>query len=129
MQHIDIQQHLTVADKVLIGCLLILSLASYPLTRHMTKGGDTVRIEVNGAVYTTVPLHANQSIAVPGPLGNTMVTVQDGKVFVSESPCHAKICIRTGQVSHNGQLIVCVPNKVVIRITGEEKPEYDAITQ
>jgi hypothetical protein len=95
----------------------------------MTKGGDTVQIEVNGAVYTVVPLHTNQSFSVPGALGNTIVVVQDGEVFVTESPCRAKICIRTGHISHNGQLIVCVPNKVVVRVTGEEKPEYDAITQ
>jgi len=129
MKHINVQQHLTFADKVLIGCLIVLSLASYPLARHMTKEGNIVQIETNGRVYTSVPLHTNQSLPVPGPLGNTIVVVQDGEVFVTESPCRGKICIRTGHISHNGQLIVCAPNKVVIRITGDEKPEYDAITQ
>ena len=129
MKQINIQQHFTLADKVLIGCLILLSFASYPLVRHMTKGGDTVQIEVNSIVYTAVPLHTNQSLSVPGPLGNTIVVVQDGEVFVIESPCRAKICIRTGHISHNGQLIVCAPNKVVVRVTGDEEPEYDAITQ
>jgi hypothetical protein len=129
MKRINIQQHLTFADKVLIGCLIVVSLASYPLARRMTKGGDTVQIEVNGAVYMVVSLHTNQTLSVSGPLGNTIVVVQDGEVFVTESPCRAKICIRTGHISHNGQLVVCVPNKVVVRVTGDEKPEYDAITQ
>jgi hypothetical protein len=129
MRHINVQQHLTLADKVLIGCLIILSLASYPFVRRMTKAGETVQIEANGTVYELVSLHTNQSFSVPGPLGNTIVVVQDGKVSVAESPCRAKICVRTGHIAHNGDLIVCVPNKVVVRVTGNEELPYDAITR
>jgi hypothetical protein len=129
MKRLTVHQHLTFADKVLIGCLIGLSLASYPLLRSMTKEGDTVQIEVNGTVYKTVSLHTNQTLSVPGPLGYTIVTIQDGEVFVTESPCRAKICIRTGHISHSGQLIVCVPNKVVVRVMGKEELPYDAMTR
>jgi len=129
MERANIQPHLTFADKVLIGCLIVLSLASYPLVRRMTKAGNVVQIEVNGAVSTVAPLYTNQSFAAPGPLGNTNVVIQDGEVFVTESPCRNKICIRTGRIAHTGQLIVCVPNKVVVRVIGKEELPYDAVTR
>jgi hypothetical protein len=131
MQPIAFQQHLTLADKVLIGCLIFLSLTSYPIIRHMMNEGDTVQIEVNGTLYATMPLHSEQTLSVPGPLGKTEVIIKEGKVFVSASPCRNKICVRTGEISYSGQLIACVPNKVVIRVIGKADPDlpYDAITR
>lgn len=129
MRHVNIYEHLTFADKVLIGCLIVLSLASYPLVRRMTKEGHAVQIEVNGTVYKTVSLQTDQAFSVPGPLGNTEVVIEDGEVFVRESPCRAKICIRTGHISQSGQLVVCIPNKVVVRVVGEKVLPYDAVTR
>ena len=124
-----IHQHLTLGDKLLIGCLLVLSLVSYPLVKQATQAGNSVQIETDGNIFRVVSLHTNQTLAVPGPLGKTVVIIHDGTVHVSESPCSAKICIKMGEISHVGQLIVCVPNKIVIRVIGDEELPYDAVTQ
>jgi len=129
MRHISIQHHLTIGDKVLIGCLIALSFASFPLVRFVAREGDMVQIDVNGNWYKTLSLRVNQTISVPGNLGNTMVKIQQGEVFVVDSPCRNKVCVRTGHISHNGQLIVCAPNKVVVRVTGQETLPYDAVTR
>jgi len=129
MLKVNLRQHLTFGDKVLIGGLILLSLISFPLVRNMTKEGNSVQIETDGNLYEAVSLHTEQQFAVPGPLGKTLVVVRDGEVHVADSPCPAKICVKTGKISHTGQIIVCIPNKVVVRVTGEEDLEYDAITQ
>lgn len=127
----NVQQRLTLADKILIGGLILLSLAGYPFVRQFVKEGDTVEIEVDGKVYATVSLHSEQTLFVPGPLGHTEVVIQDGNVFVKDSPCRARICIRTGPITHGGHLIACVPNKVVVRVVGTKDSElpYDAVTR
>jgi hypothetical protein len=122
-------RRLTLGDKMLIGGLVLVSLASYPFVRGIQKTGKTVQIETNGNVYKVVSLSTNQTLAVSGPLGNTLVTIHQGEVHVADSPCRAKICVNTGNILHVGQLIVCVPNKVVVRIIGEEASSYDAVTQ
>ncbi len=129
MNAASIYRALTFGDKVLICGLLFLSLASYPFVKNVTREGSFVQIEVDGKVYNVVSLHTDQTFEVPGPLGNTFVVIQDGEVHVSESPCRAKICVRTGEIFHAGQLIVCVPNKVVVRVIGEEDSPYDAVTR
>ncbi|PIE35893.1 hypothetical protein CSA56_02275 [candidate division KSB3 bacterium] len=129
MGSMNLKAYLTVGDNILIGALLVLSLAGFPLVRSMTKAGNLVQIETDGKVYRVVSLHEDQALVVPGPLGETSVIIHDGEVYVSESPCRNKICIKTGHISLAGQMIACVPNKAVVRITGEQEAGYDAITQ
>jgi hypothetical protein len=39
------------------------------------------------------------------------------------------VCINSGHISLAGELIACIPNKVVIYIIGDEQADYDAVTQ
>ncbi len=129
MLKVNLRQHLTFGDKVLIGGLILLSLVSFPLVRNMAKEGNSVRIETDGDMYDVVSLYAGQRLAVPGPLGKTIVVVRNGEAHVADSPCPAKICVKTGKISHTGQIIVCIPNKVIVRVIGTEDLPYDAVTQ
>ena len=46
------------------------------------------------------------------------VEVKSGKVRISESDCHDKICEKTGFISSPMQTIVCLPNRISIRLIG-----------
>jgi len=48
------------------------------------------------------------------------ICVKNGEIYVSESTCRDKICLKTPPISHAGQTIVCAPGGIVIRIPGEE---------
>ena len=43
------------------------------------------------------------------------------------SDCRNQICVNDGSISQTNQSIVCLPNRVVIEITGKEE-KYDAIS-
>ncbi|GAK48874.1 hypothetical protein U14_00085 [Candidatus Moduliflexus flocculans] len=120
---------LTIGDIILIGALCVFSFASIPLFRVLTPPGTTVRIETDGKLFATAALSKNQTFAVPGPLGTTIVEIHDGHVHVAESPCSNKLCVKTGRIHLTGQLIACLPNKVVVRIVGNDDAPYDALTQ
>jgi hypothetical protein len=59
---------------------------------------------------------ADGTIPVEGPLGTTIVEVSQGRVRVLSSPCPEHICMNTGWISKTGQLIVCMPNRIVVRL-------------
>ena len=120
---------LTLGDKILIGALLLASLASVPLMRSMTAPGQIVRIETDGTLFQSVSLFENRTIAVPGPLGKTLVEIRDGRARIVASPCANKLCVNAGSIALTGHIIACIPNKVVVRITGGPPAAYDAITQ
>ena len=77
-----------------------------------------VEIAVSGQVVHSTPLGQNFRFEAHGPLGKTVVVCQDGYVWVEDSCCPNKLCVKTGKVRTPGQVIVCVPNEVVVRIVG-----------
>jgi len=54
-------------------------------------------------------------ITLEGPLGETIVKMEGGKVWVSSSPCPDQICIEMGKIPENGGFIACIPNRIIIR--------------
>ena len=82
------------------------------------KAAADVEIAVSGHVVHCTSLGDNFRFEALGPLGETVVVCQDGYVWVEDSCCPNKLCVKTGKVRTPGQVIVCVPNEVVVRIVG-----------
>ncbi|MCD6170047.1 MAG: NusG domain II-containing protein [Candidatus Latescibacteria bacterium] len=118
---------LTTSDKALIVALLVLSFASFWIIPGAGKQGGAVLIEQNGKLIKMLPLDRETTVNVEGPLGTTVVKVEKGKARIIRSPCPRKLCLRMGSISKAGEMVVCVPNKVVVRIKG--KQEIDAVTE
>ena len=58
-----------------------------------------------------------------------VVEIKDGKVSVTEASCKNQVCVRHGAISRTGESIVCLPNRLVVRIeNGEEGGGYDSVT-
>lgn len=74
-------------------------------------------------------LERNLTVNVPGPLGNTVVRINNGNVRVLSSPCPYKQCIKMGPIGSDGGVIACVPNKVVISVVNDKKDGLDAVSR
>ena len=46
------------------------------------------------------------------------VVIRDGKAWVTEASCPDQICMDQGQVSQEGEMIVCLPNRMTARVMG-----------
>jgi len=118
---------LTLADKILIGGLVVLTLLSFPVIRHFQHEGSVVVIEVDGELVGNFSLEEDRFIPVDGKLGTTKVEIVGNGVRVLDSPCPHKVCVKSGTISRSGETLVCLPNGVVIRIEGE--PSVDAVSR
>ena len=49
------------------------------------------------------------------------VAVKNGGVRVTESGCPDGVCLHTGEIRYGGEIIVCVPADVVIRIPSDRE--------
>jgi hypothetical protein len=120
---------LTRGDKLLMGILLVLSLASIGMVHRLVKPGSVVVVEVDGHEVHRLDLSVDGRRAVVGPLGETVIQVNAGEIRVESSPCPHKLCVNMGWVKRTGSLIVCVPNRVLVRVEGEQSGEEpDAVT-
>lgn len=120
---------LTVPDKILIGGLVIVTLASFPLIRHFHNEGKKVLIELDGEEVGKFSLEENRVIPVDGKLGTTNVEISEKGVRVLDSPCPYKLCVKSGPIRRSGETLVCLPNRIVVRITGDKGEEVDAVSR
>jgi hypothetical protein len=125
----EILKIITPGDKILVVLIVVIGIASLFAISRFKQPGDRVIIEVNGQELQRLDLESSQEITVTGPIGNTRIKVGHGAVQVLSSDCPEKICVKTGKIRHAGEIIVCVPNKVVVKIIGKTENQFDVITQ
>ncbi|MEW5903685.1 MAG: NusG domain II-containing protein [Pseudomonadota bacterium] len=87
---------------------------------------DTVIIRSGGKVFDTLPLSRDREIAVPGPLGTSIVTIEKGRARISSDPSPRQYCVRQGWLQKSGEIAVCLPNEVSVELSGGAK-KYDSL--
>jgi len=116
-------------DKVIAGILMLLSLAGYFTARHFLNeplNEKQLIIEIDGKEYARLDLEDDTQeemyfdISQPGGQYNK-VLIYDGGARMVEASCPDKLCIYQGWINTEGPLIVCLPNRVVLRIVGDEQ--------
>jgi len=113
---------LKIGDILIFFLALIILLASYysinsGFGRPVPNKNLTLKISAPGGEWI-YPLDKKLEIGVEGPLGTTIVNIDNGKAWISESPCTNKICIAAGVISTYNSWVACLPNKVLISISG-----------
>jgi len=119
----------TIADRILLFVLILLSLSGIIFIKEVLPKGHTVRIEVNGHLVYLLPIEKDRIVSVKGSVGNTIIEIKDHKVRITESPCDNKLCILQGWIEKGS--IVCLPNRVIVIISSQEdelNKRVDAIT-
>ena len=120
------------ADIVLFIVLLAFGFAMLFFTiRAASSPGQQVVINVDGNEYGRYPLDQDNVIEIHNGDRQNTVTIRDGGVSMSYSTCENQICVHEGVVTTPGQLIVCLPNYVIVEIEGGEDSDeaLDAIAQ
>ena len=119
---------ITPGDKILIVLIFAFGIVILVALKHLRQPGDAVIIEVKGQVVQRLDLNTSQEITINGAIGRTIVKIEGRAAQVIHSDCPEKICVKTGKITYVGEIIVCVPNKVVIKIIGKQKNSFDVIT-
>ena len=74
-------------------------------------------------------LGENRLLEVSGPLGTTRIEIANGEASIIASPCARKVCLGFGSIRFDGEMAVCLPNRVAIRIRGLTPAPVDAISR
>ena len=105
---------ITKKDFVLVIIVLVVSLAGLILVNSADKG-KTATIKVDGEVVETLLLNEDTSVE----FNNVVIACENGEIYVKESTCTDKVCMRSGKISKSGEGIICAPNRVSIEIDGK----------
>jgi hypothetical protein len=120
--------------RLLLGDALVLAALSavvIALALPQAAGGRPARAEVQIAGQATTVLDLGRAgvTEIRGPLGATRVEVAGGRVRVLSSPCPRQDCRDGGWIGAPGEILVCLPNAIVIRIPGRASGALDAVSR
>ncbi len=115
-------------DYFIIGIILIVIILFLKVFKFVQDSGHLCTISVDNKKIYQLSLSENKEISVLGPIGETKVKVENGSIRITEAPCEQKICQKMGKISHSGEIIVCIPNKIIIHVKSGYEQNLDGIT-
>ena len=121
----DTLQHIKLGDwlTLLLGSIFVILLA---LKLWSGDLADKAIIRGGGKIFREVPLSRDQKIEVPGPLGISLIDIQNRKARIASDPSPRQYCVRQGWLQQAGEIALCLPNQVSVELTGSRK-KYDSL--
>ena len=117
------------SDLILIAVLIVAALILGGIWMATRDEGACAIVTVNGDEVEKLPLNKDTEIRIGDEENYNIVVIKDGVAYVSEASCPDKVCVKTGKISLTGETIVCLPNKMTVKIEGGEDLNMDGISQ
>lgn len=121
---------LTKADVILMTAVLILSVTSILISLIFSNGNATgFEITVDGKVYSSYSFESlkdGETIEVHTQYGYNKFLYENKSIRCIETNCKDKIELNAGTISKTNEILVCLPHRLTVQITGERK--IDAVS-
>ena len=113
----------------LIILFLIISIGFLIQRYYLGKSGISAIIEQDGETVAELDLNKDTELVLnDGNGGSNTITVQNGHISVTEANCPDLVCVRTGAISQTGEVIACLPHKLIITISSDQTDSLDSLT-
>jgi len=115
------------ADIILFAAALLIGIAGFFMLQKNTEAGTLVRIVSDGELQYELPLDSDGEYTVFSDHGYNIICIENGQVYMKDADCPNKDCMRYGRISNEGQMIICLPHRLVVSILSYEG-DPDAIS-
>ena len=58
-----------------------------------------------------------------------VLEIAGGQAAVREANCGDHTCVRTGAISREGEVIVCLPHHLTVRVEGGDAAPFDGVVR
>lgn len=114
-------------DFIIIIFLVLVAVVSLVMFNRGKTEGGYVEIVVDKETKEIFPLDVNKEYTISDDNHINKIKIADGKVWVTEASCPDKLCVKQGKIDKDGQSIICLPNKVVVKIVSDKTNDVDAV--
>ena len=109
--------------KVIAGLLVaaVAGSAAFILLQRGRAPAPVARISRDGVLLEEINLSRVDepySLTLEDESGRNVLSVERGRVRVSEADCPDQVCVKQGWVSNGAAPIVCLPHKLVVELVG-----------
>ncbi|AEY66071.1 NusG domain II-containing protein [Clostridium sp. BNL1100] len=91
--------------------------------RAIIKKNDKVIRRIN-----LTSLEKREVINVSG-LHKATIVAEKNRICFLESDCPDKVCVKTGWLTHPGEIAVCLPNKIIIKLEQDKNQNVDGVVK
>lgn len=120
-----------IAMLILLFISIICAISFYYI-KNSNKDGSIANIYLDGKLYKSIDLSEvkeSYEIEINDDKDHAnIIKVEPNGISIVEADCPDKVCINTGVIRDGSLPIICLPNKVVIKIESNEKDKFDGKT-
>ncbi len=90
-----------------------------------------VEVYVDGELIKTIVFDSTNNtepFTVQTSHGINVIGIENGMVQITEADCRDQICIKDGPISEPGEMLVCLPHKVVVEVKGKGEEKVDELS-
>lgn len=115
-------------DIILIISIIIIAIISYFFfTLGKNEKGGQVIITVDGTVIEKFNLYEDREYTIKSGDHYNILTIKNGYADVTEADCPDKHCVNQKKINKNGEKIICLPNKTIVKIIGADESNIDSV--
>ena len=116
-------------DVLLVTSLLFAAALAFVIFIVAGKDGESVSVILNGEEIATYPLSDDISVNIPSDGDSfNLLRIENGEAYIESADCPDQICVHHRKIKRSGESIVCLPNKLVIKVIGEGDSEPDLVS-
>ena len=117
------------ADLILVLLIIAVSAASLGV-RYLTRteGGRAV-VTADGIETAEYPLNEDLEVDIQTPQGVNHLVIRNGTASVTDADCPDRLCVHQADIRFQGETIVCLPHKLVVKIENGEEAALDDVAR
>ena len=100
----------------MVFALIAIAVSAYLIIEAMKKDGAAVVVSVDGKTVAEYPLDENGEYSING--GTNILVIENGAAYMKSADCPKQLCVNTGKIHRTSEKIVCLHNKVMVRVVG-----------
>lgn len=118
-------------DIILGTVALIVALILLAFTKFRKVDGQQIEINIAGELYATKDIRTDEIVEIKDASGEiiNVIEIKGGQAYMKSASCPDALCIKQGHIHMTKETIVCLPNKVIVKVIGEGGEQIDAIAR
>ena len=103
-------------DIIAAGIIVVSALLVLLFLTVTAKNGKTAVISYDGEDIISLKLSEDTVYRFEGSNGYNVIEIKDGRLSITEADCPDKICVKHKDIKNEGEVIICLPHKLVVEI-------------
>ena len=110
---------------VIFAVVLLITAGFLAMLPTRNSQGGVVTVTLAGKKTAEYPIDTDFETEITTEHGKNTLVIKDGYADITAADCYGNDCVHQKRISKNGEMIVCLPHKLVVEITSYEESEND----